>query len=380
MDAIPGIIDRVSLLTPGFAERAPLHDRTAGFPFENFQDLADAGLLALPVPKAIGGGGGSVRDAARVVGLVGKADAATGLVLAMHYIHHLVIAKGGRWPAHLADKIGRDAVGNIALINALRVEPDLGSPARGGLPVTTARRTIDGWRISGRKIYSTGAPILTWMTVWAKTDEPEPRVGLFLVQAKSDGIRILETWDHLGLRASGSHDVVFDDVLIPREHEIDVRRPSDWGPPDVTQSTIQAVLVGAVYDGVARAARDWLIDFLKTRVPSSLGAALATLPRAQEILGGIEAKLAVNARLIDTFARDLDDGSALTASDGNILKLTVTNNAVTVVEDALSLTSNHGLTRANPLERHYRDVLCGRVHTPQDDSTRIAAGRRALGI
>jgi alkylation response protein AidB-like acyl-CoA dehydrogenase len=53
---------------------------------------------------------------------------------------------------------------------------------------------------------------------------------------------------------------------------------------------------------------------------------------------------------------------------------------VAVVEDALSLTGNHGLARANPLERHYRDVLCGRVDTPQDDSTRVSAGRLALGI
>ncbi len=58
----------------------------------------------------------------------------------------------------------------------------------------------------------------------------------------------------------------------------------------------------------------------------------------------------------------------------------MTNNAVAAVEDALSLSSNHGLTRANPLERHYRDVLCGRVHTPQDDATRIMLGRLALGL
>jgi alkylation response protein AidB-like acyl-CoA dehydrogenase len=60
--------------------------------------------------------------------------------------------------------------------------------------------------------------------------------------------------------------------------------------------------------------------------------------------------------------------------------MTVTNDAVAAVEDALSLSSNHGLSRANPLERHYRDVLCGRVHTPQDDATRSAAGRAALGL
>jgi alkylation response protein AidB-like acyl-CoA dehydrogenase len=380
MDAVPSIVDRVNLLVPSFAERAPSHDRAASFPFENFQELSEAGLLALPVPKALGGAGAGVREAARVVNAVGKADAATALVLAMHYIHHLVITRNGNWPAHLAQRVSRDAVNGPALINALRVEPDQGSPSRGGLPQTTAKRTAEGWRMTGRKIYSTGSPVLKWYTVWAKTDEPDVRVGVFLVPAGLPGTEIVETWDHLGLRASGSHDVVFDDVLIPLDHEVDLRRPSDWGAPDVSQATIQAVLVGAVYDGVARAARDWLIDFLKTRTPSSLGAPLATLPRAQEIVGGIEAKLSVNARLLDTFARDIDEDVALTPVEANILKLTVTNNAVAVVEDALSLTSNHGLTRANPLERHYRDVLCGRVHTPQDDSTKISAGRIALGI
>lgn len=380
MDAVPSIIDRVNLVVPGFAERAPSHDRAASFPFENFQELSEAGLLALPVQKALGGTGAGVREAARVVNAVGKADAATALVLAMHYIHHLVITRNGNWPAHLAHQVSTDAVKGLALINALRVEPDQGSPSRGGLPQTTAKRTAEGWRITGRKIYSTGAPILKWYTVWAKTDGPDVRVGVFLVPAGLPGTEIVETWDHLGLRASGSHDVVFDNVLVPLDHEVDVRRPGDWGAPDVSQATIQAVLVGAVYDGVARAARDWLIDFLKTRTPSSLGAPLATLPRAQEIVGSIEAKLAVNARLLDTFAHDIDEGVALTPVEANILKLTVTNNAVAVVEDALSLTSNHGLTRANPLERHYRDVLCGRVHTPQDDSTKISAGRIALGI
>lgn len=379
MDASPNAIDKTSLLVSGFAERASGHDRDASFPFENFRELADAGLLTFPIARELGGGGASIRDAARVIGLVGQADAATALVLTMHYTHHLIVARGGWWPEHLVRKVG-PTVGEVSLINTLRVEPDLGSPSRGGLPATTARRTTDGWRLSGRKIYSTGAPILRWYSVLARTDDPEPQVGLFLVPAGLPGTSIVETWDHLGLRASGSHDVVFEDVLIPADHVIELRKPEDWRKPDVQQAIIQAALLGSIYDGVARAARDWLLTFLKTRVPSGLGAPLATLPRAQEIVGGIEAKLAVNARLISSLAAEIDAGTHLEAVDGNIIKLTVTNNAVSVVEDALSLTSNHGLARTNPLERHYRDVLCGRVHTPQDDSTRIAAGRRALGI
>jgi alkylation response protein AidB-like acyl-CoA dehydrogenase len=371
-------VERALLLAPRFAARAELHDREASFAFENFSELSEAGLLALTVPAALGGGGVGARGAAHILGIFGKADPSTALVLSMHYIQHLTMARSERWPARLARKLARETVEGIALINALRVETELGSPSRGGLPATILRRTETGWRLTGRKIYSTGAPILKWYAVWARTDEAEARVGLFLVPAGLPGTRIEETWDHLGLRASGSHDVIFEDVALPLDCEIDVRRPQEWAKPDFTQVTLSAILVSSIYDGVARAARDWLIKFLHERVPASLGAPLATLPRAQEILGAIEARLRVNARLIDSFARDFDDGLQLDATEPGIIKLTVTNNAIAVVEDALSLTSNHGLSRTNPLERHYRDVLCGRVHTPQDDATRMTAGRIAL--
>jgi hypothetical protein len=376
----PDRVDCALELATGFAERAAAHDRDASFPHQNFRELSEAGLLAFTVPAALGGAGAGAWDSARLLGIFAKADPSTALVLSMHYIQHLVMARSARWPGRLARMLAKETVDGVALVNALRVEPELGSPARGGLPATIARRTDTGWRLTGRKIYSTSSPILKWYAVWARTDEAPVRVGLFLVPAGLPGTRIVETWDHLGLRASGSHDVIFEDVTFPLDHEIDVRKPEDWATPDFTQATIHAIFIAAIYDGIARAARDWLVKFLKERVPANLGAPLASLPRAQEVLGGIEARLAVNARLIDSFARDFDDGFKLDAIESNIIKLTVTNNAVAAVEDALSLTSNHGLSRTNPLERHYRDVLCGRVHTPQDDATKTSVGRLALGI
>lgn len=373
-------VARALVLALRFSERAARHDRDGSFPFENFRELSEAGLLSLTVPAALGGAGAGVTLAVRIIGIIAKADPSTALVLSMHYINHLVMARSPTWPDRLSRRLARQTVEGLALVNALRVEPELGSPARGGLPTTIARCTETGWRLSGHKIYSTGAPILKWYLVWARTDEPEPRVGQFLVPAGLPGTRIIETWNHLGLRASGSHDVIFDDVVIPLDYEIDVRRPADWRGLDVTQAATHSVFIAAIYDGIARAARDWLVGFLQHRVPSGLGAPLATLPRAQEILGGIEARLAVNARLIDSFAGDFDAGIALSPAESNAIKLTATNNAIAVVEDALALTGNHGLSRANPLERHHRDVLCGRVHTPQDDSTRLTLGRAALGF
>jgi len=364
-----------------FAARAAAHDRDGSFPFENFTQLHQAGLLALAAPRELGGQGATLMQLGEVIGAIGQGDPTTALVLIMQYIQHRSMGRPGRvWPEDVARQLVRESNEGVSLVNSLRVEPELGSPARGGLPATVARRTAEGWRVSGHKIYSTGAPILTWYAVWARTDEAEPRLGTFLVRAGLPGIRIVETWDHLGLRASGSHDVILEDVLIAPEHALDLRQPHDWTGGDPSLQADMTVLMGALYTGVARAARDWVIDFLRQRKPASLGAALATLPRAQEIVGTLEALLLTNDWLIASLARDVDAGVAVPAVDSGLIKSIATNNAVEAVQAALSLSSNHGLTRKNPLERHLRDVLCGRIHTPQDDSVHIAAGRRALGV
>ena len=68
------------------------------------------------------------------------------------------------------------------------------------------------------------------------------------------------------------------------------------------------------------------------------------------------------------------------AAEAGLIKREVTGNAIKAVERALELSGNRGLDRHNPLERHYRDVLCSRIHSPQDDSILVAAGRAALGL
>ncbi|RZJ60563.1 MAG: acyl-CoA dehydrogenase [Acidovorax sp.] len=364
-----------------FGARAALHDRDASFPHANFYELQQAGLLALAAPRSLGGQGASAAQLAEVIGAIGQGCPATALVLTMQYIQQRGMGRpGSPWPQALAQQLVNESVQEVSLINALRVEPELGSPARGGLPATVARHTAEGWRISGHKVYSTGAPILRWYVVWARTDEDAPRTGAFLVRAGLPGIRIEETWDHLGLRASGSHDVHLHDVLIPHAHALDLRLPQDWARGEPTMQAEMTVMLAALYTGVARAARDWLVQFLRERVPASLGAPLATLPRAQEAVGRIEGLLLTNDRLIASLAHDLDAGTLVPAVDSGLVKALATRNAIEAVQAALELTSNHGLARKNPLERHLRDVLCGRVHTPQDDSAYVAAGRRALAV
>jgi alkylation response protein AidB-like acyl-CoA dehydrogenase len=360
-----------------FATRAAEHDRLANFPHENFELLADAGMLSLTGSPADGGGGAGLSRVVALVGTVAEGCPSTALVLAMQLIHVHLSSRNPNWPASLRSLVGRSA-GEGALINALRVEPALGTPARGGMPETIARRIPEGWSLSGRKIYSTGAPGLHWMLVYARTDEAEPRMGFFLVPAQSAGVTIEETWDQLGLRASGSHDVIFDGVIVPEANAVDVRAPAAWRP-DPVQVAWNTLTIAALYTGVATAARDWLVKFLRERIPANLGAPLASLPRMQEAVGGIEALLLTNRRLIADAAAEHDRTGGPGANACNLIKTVAAENAIRAVEEALKLTGNHGLSRSNPLERHLRDVLCARIHTPQADAALLAAGKSALG-
>jgi alkylation response protein AidB-like acyl-CoA dehydrogenase len=377
--AAPDLVERAAALSQSFAGRAAEHDRDATFPFENFEELRTAGLLNVTVPVEYGGLGAGLATVCRITREIARGDASTALVLNMHYMRHANIARAGRWPLNVHARICRESVDGIALINSLRVEPELGTPARGGLPATTATKTGEGWSLSGHKIYTTGSPILRYYLVWARTAGDQPWLGNFLVPASTPGCTILETWDHIGMRATGSHDVVFDNAEIPGEYAVDVHPLSAMPPPDPWEGSWNGVGIATLYHGIATPARDWLVDYLNERAPTNLGAPLATLPRMQSAVGEIQALLYANERLIDTYAAEVDAGKAGTAAQAPLIKYIATNNAIRAVDIALGLVGNPGLSRHHPLERYHRDVLCSRIHTPQDDTVTLNAGRMALG-
>ncbi|MDR7154765.1 alkylation response protein AidB-like acyl-CoA dehydrogenase [Sphingobium xenophagum] len=373
-----GLLDHITRQLGATAER---YDRSGEFPRANFDLLAQEGLIGLTVSRELGGRGASLSEAIRVLGAVAKGEPSTALILFMTYHYHASPARAQGWPKAIYERLARDAIAGRGLIGGLRVEPELGTPVRGGLPATTARRTADGWALTGTKIYSTGSTGLDWFSVWAKTDEKNPRVGNFLVKADSAGIRIEPVWDHLGMRATVSHAVHFADTPTPLDHAVDIRRPEQWsvGAGDPGLAIWNALSISTIYDGVARAARDWLRAYLNDRVPTNLGASLATLPRVQEKFGEIETLLQINYTLIRDAAGRFDHGSPPSAVEVNNIKYVTTANAIRAVEIGLELTGNPGISRKNPLERHYRDVLCSRIHSPQTDTILIAAGRAALG-
>lgn len=365
---------RLAELTAALAETAEQYDISAQFPHANFQLLHAHGLLGLTVPTELGGGGADLPRAQKAISAVARGEPSTALILVMQYLKHSRLQENRNWPSHLRVQVAEQAVREGALINALRVEPDLGTPARGGLPGTIARRTAQGWRISGSKIYSTGSHGLTWFAVWARSDDDDPLVGSWLVHKDSPGITIIEDWDHLGMRATSSHEVRFDNVLVPLDHAVSV---SPWSAPqselDGSGLLWMAVLLSSVYDGIAQSARDWLVHWLEQRTPSNLGAALSTLPRFQETVGQIDTLLFANRSLLQSAAH-----GHTPAQHAGQIKYLVTGNAIRAVELAIEASGNPGLSRSNPLQRHYRNVLCGRVHTPQNDAVLVNVGKAAF--
>lgn len=380
----PGFEPGFEHLLRELADGAARHDRDGTFPAEAFPKLVALGVPGLTAPRSHGGWNLDLRRARQVVERLGAADPSVALVTVWQLLFLAELAREDHgWP----EAARRAVLGTVrdegAWINAVNVEPELGTPARGGLPATRAVRSAGGsWRLNGRKIYATGIPVLRWILLSVTLDDEKgQRSGIVLVDAHQPGIRVEETWDHIGLRASGSHDVHFEDVEIPADFVV-ADGPSSRPLYDARRHGWACVLVASLYNGVARAARDWLLHYLNHRTPSGLGAPLATLPRFQSAVGQIELQRQTSDRLLDDVAAAIDAGTEAEQLEAQafapLLKHLVTSNAIAITNAALELTGNPGHSRHNPLERHHRDALTGRIHTPQADFALLNAGKAAL--
>ncbi len=362
------------IITRTLSASAAQVDLQGTFPDKNFALLHQHGLLSRALPLSVGGFGADLAECRAIIAAVAQGEPSTALILVMQYLNSRRLGEESCWPTEVKQHVAQSVREEGALINALRVEPELGTPARGGLPKTIARRSIDGWRISGEKIYSTGSVGLSWFLVWASSDDADPLVGAYLVPASSPGIRIEKEWDHMGMRATCSHRVVFEEVWIPQEYAVSVSPESAPRARLNDEDNLwMAVLLGSLYDAIAHAARDWFIGFLQQRVPANLGKPLASLPRFQEIVGRVETLLFTSQTLLDSAAAE-----QINSTHAPKIKQVVIENAIRSIQLMVESIGNHALTRSNPLERHFRNVLCGRIHTPQDDVTFTAAGKSAL--
>jgi alkylation response protein AidB-like acyl-CoA dehydrogenase len=376
--------DALAAVTAAVAETAAEYDRSGAVPVLGLEVAHRAGLLTATVGRQYGGAGAGHRETARILTALGEGDPSVALIAANTLMAHASQAATPHWPTALYDDVLARSVHGPAPVNAVRAEPELGAPARGGLPKTTVRRTSSGWILNGHKAYATGGPALAYHVVWAVADEPDgdpdaPRVGHVIVAGDLPGITWVDTWDHLGLRASNTHDVVYSDVELPADAFVEIPRGADGVYRDPA-SAANAGSFGhpALYVGVARAARRAFADFARSRVPAGLGRPIATTERIQVVAGEVDLQIAQAETLLHGALLRVEAGDTTITPQLSVIKVAIARAVVTAVQTAVAALGNPALSRRNSLERHLRDVLCVRVHPPQEDMALVAAGRRVL--
>jgi alkylation response protein AidB-like acyl-CoA dehydrogenase len=375
------IIDLADRMAAIAAANADRHDRDNTFPFDTYDALRQSGYLALAAPQEFGGFGATPLELMLGQQRLAWGDGSVALSSTMHHLQTAGIANNTQWPPELRARVLHDVVEHGALVNNFASEPEMGSPSRGGLYRTTATRDGEHWIIDGRKTFSTLSPGLTWAVVLLTVldGDREPARGTFLVKMDTPGVRIEETWDTMAMRSTGSHDVIFDRVIVPDGNRLP-QAPGlpagDLGPWNLIGS--------AVYLGIATAARDFAVDYAKNRRPTVQGGrSIAELQTVQHRVAQMDLLLLeANSVLYGTaeLAERMPDERKSFGWRFAASKYVATNNAITVTDQAMRVVGSVGLFRSNPLERYFRDVRAGTGNPPMDDVALTIIGKAALGV
>ncbi len=360
-------------LVEKFKKRAFKIDEEGTFPFENIQELKEAGYTRLSLESKYGGDELRLYDFLLFQELIAQGDASTALSIGWHMGITMDLREKQPWNQQMLDFIFKE-IEKGALINTAATEPKTGSPTRGGKPETTAVKTKEGWRINGRKTFTTMSPVLNYFLVKASI-EGEEEIGLFLIPRETSGLSIEETWDMIAMRGTGSHDLVLENVDI--KHDFLVERlggfkknePSGW-----------LLHIPACYMGTAIAARDYAVAFATEYSPNSIEGTISELPNVQRLVGEMELELMQARHFMYSVASKWDETSDRSALAGELaaVKHVVTNSACTVVDKAMRIVGARSLQRSNPLQRYYRDVRAGLHNPPMDDMTIVNLAKQAF--
>jgi alkylation response protein AidB-like acyl-CoA dehydrogenase len=356
-------------LGPIFARRAQKTADEDLFVREDFADLKAAGLVEAGVPVEFGGGGADIDELAAMLRTLAYHCGSTALAFSMHT--HQVAIPAWRWTHQKATPVEpllrRIAKERILLVSSGGSDWIAGSGK--------AEKVEGGYRITARKVFSSGAPAGDLLMAGAvlETEGEPPMVLHFGVPMNSPHVKVLDTWRTLGMRGTGSHDVMIDGHVVPEAAVAAKRKSGEWHPLFHTISTIAFPLVYAVYLGVAESARDIALALAKRREPNR---------HVVELAGRMETELAA-ARLAHESmlaAARRNAPSADTVNQVMIGRQLVQRHAIAAVELAMECAGGAGFYRANGLERRFRDIQAARYHPLQFGPQSEYAGAMALGL
>ena len=354
-----------------FAEHSARHDHEGTFVDEAFATFRESGYLGLAVPTELGGLGATIGQVAMAQAEMARYDSSAALAVAMH----LHITLFGAW------RFRRQMPGAEGLLRRV-VDDRVVLVSTGGSDFTrpngTAQKVDGGFRVSGRKIFASQCPTGDVMSTMFTYDDPEAgrQVLSMGIPLGADGVTILDTWNTIGMRGTGSHDVELTDVFVT-DAQVMSRRP--WGvidPPLQVIISCAMPVIGAVYLGVAEGVRDRVIARMS-------GSEKALDPTTQRLVGLLDYKLRV-ARwsLLGAIAEIGDDPQP---SMHNVVvamqaKRAIAQEAISACDTVLEIAGGSAYFRKAGLEHAVRDVRGVLFHPLSPELTLLHAGKVALGL
>lgn len=363
------LVARAADIGAKIAPFAARHDREGTFVSEAFDYLRDEGLLAIGVPRELGGEGATIREITAVQRELARHCGSTALASSMH--QHVVAFTSWRYRRGLPGAeatLRRVAEEGIVLVST------------GGADFTNPRgsatRVDGGYLVSGTKVFASQSPVGAAMSTMFPFDDPERgRRVLNLAVAMSDpGVRVLDNWDSLGMRGTGSNDIVVDSVFVPEDKVLADRPHGVVDPPLQVILSIAMPIISGVYLGLAQASMAAAVN---------AAAGKADDPVVQRQVGLMAHRLRVAGwaldRALDEVGDDPDPSedrmlAALTA------KREITLAAAEVCDLAIDVAGGAAFSKGSVIERNYRDVRAAAFHPLTPERTLLRAGSSALGL
>ncbi len=354
--------------------RAAEIDREAKWSRENFDGMAELGLLALPIPEKYGGADADFLCYCLAMEELGRVCASTALTLAAHY-------SLGTWPIYgfgteeqkmrwLPDLCEGTKIGAYGL-----TEPNAGSDAGG--TVTTAIRKGDHYVLNGSKIFITNGTVADTFICSAKSDPSQKGsrgISAFVLERGMKGFTIKKGDEKLGMRGSDWAELYFDDVEVPVEN----RLAEEHDGFKVFMRTLDAgrISIGALSLGILQGSLDKSIEYARERkqFDKPVGAFQAIAAKISDMATDARA-----SRMLIYDAAKLKDAGKPHTVEGAMAKLYSSEACMRAADDAIQIHGGYGYINEYPVERYYRDAKLCEIGEGTSEVQRIVISRSVLG-
>ena len=331
-------------------------DETERFPMENVKKMAELGMMGIPFPKELGGAGGDVLSYIITVEELSKVCGTTGVIVSAHtsLCASLLYENGtpSQKEKYLIPLAKGEKIGAFGL-----TEPGAGTDAAG--QQTTAVLDGDNYILNGSKIFITNGGVADTFIVFAMTDKSQGTRGIsaFIVEKDFPGFSIGKKEDKLGIRASSTTELIFEDCVIPKENLVG-KEGKGFG---IAMKTLDGGRIGIAAQalGIAEGALEEAIKYMKER--KQFGRPISAFQGLQWMVAEMSTKIEA-ARFLVYKAAWLKENKQPYSIDAARAKLYAAEVAMDVTTKAVQLFGGYGYTKEYPVERMMRDAKITEIY------------------